>query len=355
VSDHDLGLCLKTSDIVIVGVGVMGAAAGRALARRGQGVVMLEQFHVGHARGSSHGTSRYRQLAAYPTSEYLELGIEAKALWSDLEQESDRTILHRTGNVSIGDPGMLQTQADALRARDIACELVAGRDLSERWVGLTLPESEPALWQPDGEVIAADVAIEAFVAAAMAVGAELREDCRFAKLDQRPDHIVVTTSDGEISADRVILTTGPWAKETALQVGVDLPVTVSRQTVAYFGLGDFVPPTITDFSGTEPYALWDPQHGLKAAEHTQGPQADPDEDGAVDGASLARVTDWVHRLFPTATADHHRVETCLYTNAPGDEMIIERHGRVVVASPCSGQGFQFSPAVGQRVAELALE
>jgi sarcosine oxidase len=211
------------------------------------------------------------------------------------------------------------------------------------------------LWQPDGEVIAADVAIEAFVASAIASGAELREDCRVAGLDRRTDHIVVTTCDEEIAADRVILTAGPWAKEAALKIGVELPVTVSRQTVAYFGLGDFVPPTITDFSGAEPYALWDPEHGLKAAEHARGPQADPDKDGNVDGASLARVTDWVHRLFPTATADPHRVETCLYTNAPGDEMIIERHGRVVVASPCSGQGFQFSPAVGQRLAELTLE
>ena len=94
---------MKTADIVIVGVGVMGAAAGRALALRGQEVVMLEQFHVGHLRGSSHGTSRYRQLAAYPTEEYLDLGIEARALWAELEEESGRTILHRTGNVSIGD------------------------------------------------------------------------------------------------------------------------------------------------------------------------------------------------------------------------------------------------------------
>jgi sarcosine oxidase len=346
---------LKTSDIVIVGVGVMGAAAGRALARRGRGVLMLEQFHVGHPRGSSHGTSRYRQLAAYPTSKYLDLGMEARALWADIEQESGRTILHRTGNVSIGDPETLQKQAAALKAHNLDCELVGGSDLTERWAGLALPKSEPALWQPDGEVIAADVAIETFVASAIKAGAEVREDCRVASLDQQADHTVVTTGDEQIAADRVILTTGPWAKETALQVGVELPVTVSRQTVAYFGLGDFVPPTITDFSGTEPYALWDPAHGLKAAEHARGPQADPDKDGEIDGPSLVRVTDWVHRLFPTASADPHRVETCLYTNAPGEEMIIERYGRVVVASPCSGQGFQFSPAVGKRLADLALE
>jgi sarcosine oxidase len=138
-------------------------------------------------------------------------------------------------------------------------------------------------------------------------------------------------------------------------VGIDLPVTVSRQTVAYFHLPNFVPPTITDFGGNEPYALWDPVHGLKAAEHRAGPPADPDEDGRIDERSLGRVSEWVHGLFPTSSPEPNRAETCLYTNAPGDRIIIERRDNVVVASPCSGQGFQFSPAIGERLADLVCE
>jgi NAD(P)-dependent dehydrogenase (short-subunit alcohol dehydrogenase family) len=73
---------LKTVDVVIVGVGVMGAAAGRALAQRGRNVLMLEQFHVGHERGSSHGTARYRQLAAtmYLAEEIGQYGITVNAI-----------------------------------------------------------------------------------------------------------------------------------------------------------------------------------------------------------------------------------------------------------------------------------
>jgi sarcosine oxidase len=316
---------------------------------------MLEQHHVGHAHGSSHGTSRYRQLAAYPTLEYLDLGIRAEALWAELEKEAHEPILHRTGNISIGDETILHEQAAALAARGIDCKLPAGRDLRGRWPTLSLEENEPVLFQPHGEVIAADVALQTFVGSATAAGAELREGCKVSRLDQESDHVRVATNDEEIAADRVIITAGPWGKEVARQIGVDLPVTVSRQTVALFGLEDFVPPTITDFSGTEPYALWDPVHGLKAAEHERGPDADPDREGVVDPRSLARVIEWVHRLFPSASRNPTHVETCLYTNAPGDEMIFERHGSVVVASPCSGQGFQFSPAVGERLADLALE
>jgi sarcosine oxidase len=342
-------------DVVVVGVGVMGAATGRALARRGRTVLMLEQFHVGHRRGSSHGTSRYRQLAAYPTEEYLDLGLAARRLWGELESEAAQQILHPTGNTSIGDAAELQRQASALAARDIECELASGAEVGERWPQMNLPKDEPVLYQPDGEVIAADRALGAYLGAARAAGAELRKDYKVTAIEENSDGVVVTTIDDELTADRVVVTAGPWARPLATQLGIDLPVTVSRQTVAYFHLPDFVPPTVTDFSGTEPYALWDPVHGLKAAEHRAGPVTDPDGDGDPDRDSVARVAHWVRSLFPTADDGPHRTETCIYTNAPHEQFIIERRGRVVVASPCSGQGFQFSPALGVRLAELACE
>ena len=38
-----------------------------------------------------------------------------------------------------------------------------------------------------------------------------------------------------------------------------------------------------------------------------------------------------------------------------DRFFLERHGRIVVGSPCSGHGFKFAPAVGERLAALATE
>jgi monomeric sarcosine oxidase len=341
--------------VVVVGVGIMGAATGRVLANRGISVLMLEQFGVGHVRGSSHGTARYRQLAAYPTSEYLELGMRARRLWREVEEETSLSILHRTGNASIGDGDELDRQASALAANGIECELVAGAEVSARWPELNFPNGDPVLFQPDGEVIAADRALSAFVTRARAAGAELRENRRVVAIEPGPRGVEVQTVDAEIRADAVVITCGPWAKRMAQLVGIDLPVTVSRQTVAYFDLPNFVPPTVTDFGGYEPYALWDPVHGLKAAEHRAGPTADPDEKGRIDERSLGRVSEWVGGLFPTSAPEPHRTETCLYTNAPGDRIIVERRGNVIVASPCSGQGFQFSPAVGERLADLVCE
>jgi sarcosine oxidase len=38
---------------------------------------------------------------------------------------------------------------------------------------------------------------------------------------------------------------------------------------------------------------------------------------------------------------------------PDDTFVVERRGRVVVGSACSGHGFKFAPAIGERLAALA--
>jgi sarcosine oxidase len=60
------------AEVVIVGAGVMGLATARALARAGRDVVVCEQFGVGHARGSSHGSSRIVRLS-YPEERWVRL------------------------------------------------------------------------------------------------------------------------------------------------------------------------------------------------------------------------------------------------------------------------------------------
>ena len=45
-------------DVVVVGGGIMGVASAAELSARGHGVVLLEQYALGHVHGSSHGQSR---------------------------------------------------------------------------------------------------------------------------------------------------------------------------------------------------------------------------------------------------------------------------------------------------------
>jgi sarcosine oxidase len=101
------------------------------------------------------------------------------------------------------------------------------------------------------------------------------------------------------------------------------------------------------------YALRDPLHGLKAGAHMSGGPVDPDEPPEPDGEVVAAVAAWVAERFPTADPDPAALDTCLYTSTDDERFILERHGRIVVGSACSGHGFKFAPAVGERLAALA--
>jgi sarcosine oxidase len=45
----------------------------------------------------------------------------------------------------------------------------------------------------------------------------------------------------------------------------------------------------------------------------------------------------------------------MYTTTVDESFILERRGRVVIGSPCSGHGFKFAPAIGERLAALAVD
>ncbi|KGM01034.1 FAD-dependent oxidoreductase, partial [Cellulomonas cellasea] len=123
-------------DHVVVGGGVMGAAAAWQLARRGREVVLVERFEPGHARGASHGTSRiYR--TTYAAAEYLDLAREALGLWRELEDEAGvpGEVLTLTGGVSQGGPE-LRAVADAFTARGVPHAWVPAAEAAERWPGL---------------------------------------------------------------------------------------------------------------------------------------------------------------------------------------------------------------------------
>ena len=92
---------IRDADIVVVGGGIVGAATARALAGGSGAVVLLEQFELGHAHGSSHGTSRIFRLN-YPDERFVRLAQAASTAWRELEETSGQTLIDRTGSLDIG-------------------------------------------------------------------------------------------------------------------------------------------------------------------------------------------------------------------------------------------------------------
>jgi len=314
----------------------MGLATARALSRAGHEVVVYEQFERGHTRGSSHGRSRIFRLA-YSEPQWVRLAQEALAGWRELEAGSGEQLLELTGLIEIvTDLG--ESSAATLDACHVAWERL-DRSEVERRFPLRISARSFGVLQPEAGIVRADRALAAF-----ARGIDVRYGKRVDSLD-------------ELDAACVVVTAGAWVNNL---VQPPLPVRVTRETVCYFRPADKRPvPAFVSFGSSTGgiclYALRDPVHGVKAAAHHAGPEADPDEIAKPDAALVEKVTAWVAEHVPLADRRPVETQTCLYTTTGDETFILERRGRTVVGSACSGHGFKFAPAVGTRLATLALE
>lgn len=354
----------RDADIVVIGAGVVGLATARALTRGGRHVLVLEQHGVGNDRGSSHGTSRIFRLA-YADERYVRLAQSALEGWRELEAESGLELIVQTGGLDIGHG--TAAAAQALSACGVSHELLTGRDAAARW-SIAFAADEQVLYQAAGGITRADRALSALAGAAREAGAELQEGARAQAIDLVPGGVRVLAGGSAIDARAVVVTAGAWAPQLLAPLGIELPVVPTRETVSYFALPavEELPPVI-DWAttaaegygvvrpGQASYGLPAPGLGLKAGLHHSGPVADPD-DPATPGEDAVRwAAGWVARRYPEADPSPLATETCLYTNTADEGFVLERHGRVVVGSACSGHGFKFAPTLGRTLAALARE
>lgn len=327
------------AEVVVVGAGVMGLATARALARAGRDVVVCEQFSVGHDRGSSHGASRIVRLS-YPEARWVRLAQRAYPLWRELEAECGRQLLELHGTLDLGD---WEPNRRALAACREPFEVLDAAEIGRRF---PIRTDASGLFQRDGGIVHAHLALESLRDGALAAGAQLRDGMRVDSVDEDGEVVVA----GGVRANVAVVTAGAW---TPALVGVE--ATPTRETTSYFPGEESLPSVIDTTTGDVwGYALVAPGIGLKAGLHQSGPIVDPEEPGGIDERIAARTAEWVARRFP-GFGEPVRTETCLYTTRTNDEFLLERRGRVVVGSACSGHGFKFAPVVGARLAALALE
>lgn len=344
---------MRRADVVVVGAGVMGSAASWRLAGLGRDVVLLEQFDIGHDRGSSHGAVRVFRFS-YDDPMYVAMAMESLPLWRELEAAARRTILTVTGGYDFGLPERLDANAGALSSRDASCEMIDGREVMRRFPAVRLDPRVPVLHQPDAGFIAADLAVRTFAERAVEGGVELHERSPVLELRMSEDGVDVLTAEETYRSRVAVITAGPWARDLLGGMGIDLPVVTSRETVAFFDLPDEPSvPVLVEWTAPPTYALPSPGQGVKVGWHRSGPDASPDQPGPADQRVVEHLSGWAAKHYPSADPAPHHVETCMYTNTADESFIVERHGPVVVGSACSGHGFKFAPLIGERLAQLA--
>jgi sarcosine oxidase len=352
--------------IAVIGLGATGSAALYQLARRGIRVTGVEQFALGHDRGSSHGPTRVIRLAHFENAAYVPLMRRAYALWRDLEDIARCKLVHRTGIVEIGpaDGELVRSTSRAARAHDLPHDVLDAKALMPRYPQFRLPAEFAAVVQPDGGYLEAASAIEAMLRVAASSGATIRANEKVLAIEPADRGVTIMTDRATIAADSVIVAAGPWM--SGLFPGLTLPLRVTRQVVGWFEPDDAARFADDCF----PVFLIESAHGVHygfpargtmgvkvSKHHHLGEIVDPERrQTAVSETDIAAIRTALADYLPGANGRLLSAQTCLYTMTPDDTFIIDHmpgYPHVVFASPCCGHGLKFAPVIGEIVADLA--
>jgi sarcosine oxidase len=360
-------------DCIVLGVGGFGSGALYHLARRGASVLGIEQFDVGHDRGSSHGDTRIIRKAYFEHPDYVPLLHRAYELWRELEGGTGRQLMHCVGLFIAGSPEC-ESVAGTLHAAAIhklPLERLDPPAARKRFPGFQFSDDFCVVFEPDAGYLEVENCVAAHVAAAVAHGAALRTNETV--IDWRSDgrHVVVKTEAAEYSAASLVITAGPWASQVL--GGLASTLRVVRKPVFWFSADEtyeinrgnstffFETPGSIESPGGQFYGF--PRidgRTIKMAEHTGGQTvADPlAVDRTFHAADLARVSDFLKEFMPAIKPEAVRHSVCMYTRTPDSHFCIDRHpewDNVVIGAGFSGHGFKFTTVLGEALADLALQ
>lgn len=357
-------------DVIVIGLGAMGSATAFHLARRGQRVLGLDRFALGHSHGSSHGDSRIIREIYFEHPLYVPIVRRAYELWQDLERASGRRLLTITGGLMIGPEhgtlvsGVLRSAA----AHGIPHEVLSAREVNTRFPGFALGDENVGVWDARGGYLDPEACVRAHVALAERAGALLHYDEPVVSWKSDGARVQVVTARGTYDAHQLVVSAGPWAAR--LLPDLELPLVVERQVLVWFE-----PATHTEWYGPTrfPIYLWEYgagrlayglpglAKGVKAAVFHDGEVVREPEAlrRSVAPEEIERVRDALRHVLPSvATGALRDAMVCPFTNTPDTHFLIDFHPsfpNVLISSPCSGHGFKFASAVGELQADLLLD
>jgi sarcosine oxidase len=362
-----------TSDFeyLIIGAGGMGSAAAYHLARDGRSVLVLEQFDIGHARGSSHGESRIIRLS-YDHPAYVRLAQAAYRLWAELEQDAGQALLQRTGGLDLSAPyhPALEACVANLSALRIRRELLTADEIQRRFPVFRVADKTIGVYQADAGLLPASQCVRVLIDRAIHYGAVVIEHSPVRSIQLHDDGVDVQTDAAAYHCRKLIISAGPWAGPLLATLGVTLPLTVTQEQYAFFAPqtpARFEPACMPVFihygqpAGAQRIDYYGfpifGHAGVKVGEHHAGPAVTADtRTFEVDAERLRRLSAYVRDTLPATRGEVLEAATCLYTNTPDQHFIIDRlsaHPHVVAAAGFSGHGFKFAILAGRILADLA--
>jgi sarcosine oxidase len=353
------------SDVIVLGLGGMGAATAFHLAARGKSVIGIDRYQPGHRYGSSHGKTRIIREAYFEAPEYVPLVRRAYQLWRELENDSRQSLLSIHGLLTMGKPES-ELVAGVLKSSEmygIACESFDRSQIMQRFPGAVPSEDMVGVYEPTGGLLDPEKCIDVHLKLARDHGASIRDGERVTGWKSTGTGVEVVTDQDTYRAEQLVVTAGPWTGR--ILNDLELPLECWRVFFAHYDsvkrdyyTPDTFPITLWDTPTGSYYAIpYLPGQGMKVGRHDSGEVVDPETmKRTVDVAELRNQTETIERYMPGSTGRVLEAETCIYTVTPDHHFIIDRHPEyenVSFACGFSGHGYKFASVVGEIMADLS--
>ena len=355
-------------DVIIIGVGGMGAATAYSLARRGVSVCGIERHGVAHDLGSSHGHTRIIRKAYFEHPDYIPLLHRSYELWAELAAQAKIPLFDQCGFLTCGlpDSESIKGLEASYAAHGVTHERLGYSEVRDRFPQFLIDRRAVGFLDPFGGYLRVEDCVEQHILQAEAAGAELFFQEPVVSWEACNEGVVVGTASREATARSLVLTTGAWAAPEL--TGLGIPTEVWRKVLFWYetaGAEQFLPDCFPTF-----YVETDSGHfygfpsvddkGLKVAEHFA--RTPIDNPGVLDRDLLPDdeppVRHFVRQTFPEVVGGRTGHVVCMYTVTPDQHFVVARHPvhpQVVIGAGFSGHGYKFAPVVGEVLGDLAVK
>lgn len=352
-------------DLIVVGSGSVGAAAGFYATQAGLSVLMIDSAHPPHSQGTHHGETRLIRHAYGEGERYVPLVLRAQALWDDLERQSGERIMHRSGILNLAPltSAFIQNVIDSAKAFKLDVKVLQADEVRKRWPQVDVPDGYIGVFEPNSGFLKCEQAVRSWIQLAEQAGCAQLFNCPVSEISRDGDLQQVTTRDGVFRARKLLVSAGTWVG----QLVQGLPVTPVRKVFAWYQAdgrysenNQFPGFTVEMPDGTHFYGFPADNNALKVGRHDGGQLMQKPEDRKPFGSIAADGSEafsFLRQFLPGVGVCLHG-EACSYDNTPDEDFIIDtlpgEPNRLIITG-LSGHGFKFASVLGELASEFAQD
>lgn len=352
-------------DLIIIGSGSVGAAAGYYASRAGLKVLMTDAHMPPHKEGSHHGDTRLIRHAYGEGERYVPLVLRAQALWDELASESGEQVFERTGVINLGPASseFLRNVGESARRWNLDVETLDATAVMARWPEIRVPDDYIGLFESQSGVLRSELAIKTWINLAREAGCAQLFNCPVTAIHHHEDGVTIDTADGEYSGSKLLVSAGTWVS----QLVPNLPVQPVRKIFAwhqadgrYSRKNNFPAFTGELPNGDQFYGFPAEDDALKIGKHNGGQVISSPEERVPFGSIASDGSEsfsFLRNVLPGIGGCLYGA-SCTYDNSPDEDFIIDTlpgHPDTLLITGLSGHGFKFAPVLGELAVSFAQD